>query len=181
MNIFSSIGEDVLIDHRAIFKRPHLVSFGSHCAVDAGVYITTQANIGSYVHIGPYVTIIGGAESLLIVEDFATIAAGARIICRGEEHLGEGLVGPTIPKLYADRLLGGKTIIKKYANILTNAVIFPGVVIGEGAVIGANTVMHRDADPWTIYLGNPARKIKIRNDLKMKAYGFELTEKIKNV
>ena len=83
MNKLSSIGEDVLIDHRAIFKCPYLVSFGSHCAVDAGVYITTQADIESYVNTGPYVTIIGGAESLLIEEDFATIAAGVRISCSG--------------------------------------------------------------------------------------------------
>jgi acetyltransferase-like isoleucine patch superfamily enzyme len=169
-----SIGFDTVIDPRAIIKRPHLMTIGSHCAIDAGAYFTTKVCIGSYVHIGPYVTVIGGADSELIVENFATIAAGARIICKGEEHLGWGLVGPTIPKNYSDRLVGGKVTIKQFANVLTNAVIFPGITVGEGAVIGANTVMHFDAEPWTIYLGNPARKIKVRDKQKMLAYAREL-------
>ena len=177
MTAFRAIGEDVFIDDQAIIKRTHLVSFGSHCAVDAGVFITTQASIGSYVHIGPYVSIIGGEHSEILVEDFATIAAGARIICKGEEHLGYGLIGPTIPKEYSDKLIGGSVKIKRYANILTNAVVFPGVTIGEGAVIGANTVMHIDAEPWTIYLGNPAKKIKMRDGSKMIAYANKLLNK----
>ena len=180
MNV-KSMGFDTLIDPRAVIKRPHLMSIGSYCAIDAGAYFTTKVEIGSYVHIGPYVTVIGGAESELIVENFATIAAGARIICKGEEHLGWGLVGPTIPKIYSDRLVGGKVVIKKFANVLTNAVIFPGVTIGEGAVIGANTVMHIDAEPWTIYLGNPVRKIKVRDSQKMLAYASELMMRNRNV
>lgn len=171
---FKSIGIDTYVDQSAIIKRPHLMSIGSHCAIDSGAYFTTEVNIGSYVHIGPYVSVIGGAESRLVVENFATIAAGARIICKGEEHLGKGLIGPTIPECYSDILIGGKVEIKQFANILTNAVVFPGVTIGEGAVIGANTVMHTDAEPWTIYLGNPARRIKRRDSSKMIAFAKKL-------
>lgn len=177
MTNFKAIGDDVFIDKKAIIKRAHLVSFGSHCAVDAGAFITTRASIGSYVHIGPYVTIIGGEGGEIIIEDFATIAAGARIICRGEEHLGFGLIGPTIPEAYTDKLIGGKVRINKFANILTNAVVFPGITIGVGAVIGANTVMHMDAEPWTIYLGNPARKIKKRDGSRMIAFADKLLKK----
>lgn len=172
------IGVDTIIDPNAIIRRPNLVSVGSHCAIDSGAYFTTQVRIGSYVHIGPYVSVIGGANSRLIVEDFATIAAGARIICRGEEHLGKGLIGPTIPDKYKDVLVGGEVVVKRFANVLTNAVVFPGVTIGEGAVIGANTVMHNDAEPWTIYLGNPARKIKTRDNSVMLAYANELMEEV---
>ena len=178
MDQFKSIGKDVFIDSRAIIKRPHLVEFGDHCAVDAGVYITTAAFFGSYIHIGPYVTIIGGEKSEFIAENFCTIAAGSRIICKGEEHLGFGLIGPTIPYEYSDKYIGGKIVISQFANVLTNAVIFPGVTIGEGAVIGANTVMHVDAEPWTIYMGNPARKIKKRDGAKMKTLADQLLKVI---
>ena len=180
MNV-NYMGFDTLIDPRAVIKRPHLMSIGSHCAIDACAYFTTKVEIGSYVHIGPYVTVIGGAESELIVENFATIATGVRIICKGEEHLGWGLIGPTIPKNYSDRLVGGKVVIKQFANVSTNAVIFPGVTIGEGAVIGVNTVMHIDAEPWTIYFGNPVRKIKVRDSQKMLAYASELMMRNRNV
>ena len=171
---FSSVGNDVFIDERAYFKRPDLVTIGDHCAFDNGLHMTTAGTFGSYIHIGPFVSVIGGAESKLLMGNFASIAAGARIICKGEEHLGAGLIGPTIPDQYSDVLIGGLVVIKQFANILTNSVLFPGITIGEGAVIGAGTVMHFDAEPWTIYLGNPARKIKVRDGSLMKRYGEEL-------
>jgi acetyltransferase-like isoleucine patch superfamily enzyme len=175
MTSFLSIGDNVFIDDRAYFRRPSLVSIGSNCAFDAGVYITTPAEFGDYIHVGPYVTIIGGASAKFFAEDFSTIAAGARVVCLGEEHLGRGLIGPTIPKEYKDKLVGGQVRVCRFANILTNAIVLPGVTIGEGAVIGANTVMSHDADPWTIYLGSPARKIKKRDSALM----IELGEKLK--
>lgn len=176
---FRSIGDDVHIDDGAYFKRPELVTIGDHCAFDNGLHMTTAGVFGSYNHVGPFVSIIGGSESEFLMDDFATIAAGARIICKGEEHLGAGLIGPTIPDKYSDKLIGGKVRLGKFANILTNAVIFPGVSIAEGAVVGAGTVMHFDAEPWTVYLGNPARKIKIRDGSVMRRYGEHLLEKSK--
>lgn len=40
------------------------------------------------------------------------------------------------------------------------AVILKGVTIGEGAIIGAHSVVTRDIDPWTVWAGNPARLVK---------------------
>ena len=65
---FISIGDDVYISPTAIFTRPHLVSIGSHVAIDHGVYITTQAEIGDYIHLSPYITVIGGEKSKIIIE-----------------------------------------------------------------------------------------------------------------
>ncbi|MDP7187814.1 MAG: putative colanic acid biosynthesis acetyltransferase [Candidatus Poseidoniia archaeon] len=48
------------------------------------------------------------------------------------------------------------------AWICAEAFIGPGVTVGEGAVIGARAVLTKDAEPWSIYAGNPAIKIKDR-------------------
>ena len=45
-----------------------------------------------------------------------------------------------------------------------NAVILPGVHIGDGAIIGANSVVGSDIDPYTIVIGNPARVLRKRFD-----------------
>ena len=45
-----------------------------------------------------------------------------------------------------------------------NAVILPGVHIGDGAIIGANSVVGSDVGPYTIVAGNPARILRKRFD-----------------
>lgn len=45
------------------------------------------------------------------------------------------------------------------AYIGANSVIMPGVTIGEGAVVGANSLVDRNLKPWSIYFGNPVKKI----------------------
>lgn len=42
--------------------------------------------------------------------------------------------------------------------------IMPGVHIGEGAVVAANSVVTKDVAPYTIVGGNPCREIKKRFD-----------------
>jgi acetyltransferase-like isoleucine patch superfamily enzyme len=107
-NSLRKCGEDVFISDNVEIRRPNLVEIGSHVAIDSGFYLTTAAQIGNYVHIAPYVTCIGGADAILEMGDFATLAAGVRLIVLGDEHLGAGLVGPVIPDPYKDRLVGGK-------------------------------------------------------------------------
>ena len=45
-----------------------------------------------------------------------------------------------------------------------NAVILPGVHIGDGAIVGANSVVGRDIDPYAIVIGNPAKILRKRFD-----------------
>jgi virginiamycin A acetyltransferase len=48
-----------------------------------------------------------------------------------------------------------------------NAVILPGVHIGDGAIIGANSIVGSDVDPYTIVVGNPAKPLKKRFDAEL--------------
>jgi acetyltransferase-like isoleucine patch superfamily enzyme len=169
-----SCGQDTYISSGAEIKRPHLVEIGNHVAIDSGVYITTAAKIGDYVHISPYVTCVGGSSAMLTIDGFNTISAGARLICLGDEHLGEGLVGPLVPDEYKDRLLGGFIHVEKFASIATNAIVMPGVTISEGSVIGAGAIVTRDTEPWTIYVGSPARPLKLRPKENMLRFAQEL-------
>jgi galactoside O-acetyltransferase len=40
--------------------------------------------------------------------------------------------------------------------------VFPGVAIAEGCSVGAMTLVNKSTQPWGIYLGNPARRVKER-------------------
>ena len=56
------------------------------------------------------------------------------------------------------------TVIGNDVWIGQNAVVLPGVHIGDGAIIGANSVVGSDVDPYTIVVGNPAKPLRKRFD-----------------
>lgn len=52
--------------------------------------------------------------------------------------------------------------IGRYAWVCARATVLPGITIGDGAVLGLGSVASRDLEPWTVYAGLPAKKIKER-------------------
>lgn len=170
---FKKQGIDLFIAETAIIKKPNLVEVGDHVAIDVGVYLSTQATIGDYVHIAPYVCVIGGEKANLVMEDFSGISAGSKIIC-GSDDFTKGMMNPQIPLEYKHTKFTTVTI-EKYACVGVNSVIMPGVTIAEGSVIGAGSVVTKSTEPWTVYIGIPARPVKLRE----KDLIIESGEKIK--
>jgi acetyltransferase-like isoleucine patch superfamily enzyme len=53
-----------------------------------------------------------------------------------------------------------KTSIGDKSWIGYSAILLPGITIGEGAVVGAGSVVTRDVEPWTVVAGNPAKVVR---------------------
>ena len=53
----------------------------------------------------------------------------------------------------------------------------PGVTIGEGAVAASNSLVTKDLEPWSIYMGIPARKVREREKDEILKYENELKNK----
>lgn len=174
-DLLRACGEDVFISRNVDIRRPHLVSIGSHVAIDTGFYCTVQADIHDYVHIGPYVTVIGGANARLEMVGFNSVGAGSRILCASDEFLGAGLVGISPPQ-YRDNIIFAPVIFRIFASVGTNVVIHPGVTLAEGSVVGSCSLVTKDTEPWTIYYGTPAHAVKPRPQRRMieaaKAMGY---------
>ena len=169
---YKSIGEDVFIHKDAIIKHPNLCSIGNHVAIDNGTF-STQLEIGDYVHISPYVCTIGGKTTKVTFEDFSFAAAGTKIVSGSEDYTGVGLVGPTIPIEYR-KLIFNNVIFKRFSGCGVNCSIMPGVTFGEGAILGANSLATKDLEPWTIYVGSPAKPVKMRDKDIVLKYAKEL-------
>jgi putative colanic acid biosynthesis acetyltransferase WcaF len=60
-------------------------------------------------------------------------------------------------------LLAYSTQIGAYAWVCARASVAPGVNLGEGSVLGLGSVATRDLEPWSVYAGVPAVKIRPRN------------------
>lgn len=171
------LGKDVVIDPNTRFTRPGLVSIGDHVAIDWGFYCTTALTVGDYVHISPHVAVIGGGNTALMIGDFCFISVGARMLCASEHFMGAGLIGPVVPEEFRDEIMSGPIVMKSFSGVCANSVVMPGVTMGQGSILGANSFLKGDAQPWTIYAGNPARPIKDRPMDKMIKYAQELKDR----
>jgi acetyltransferase-like isoleucine patch superfamily enzyme len=174
-SLLARFGEDVFISASVEIRRPTLLSLGNHIAIDTGFYCTVGASLGDYIHIGPYVTLIGGAKGQLTMSGFNTIGAGSRLLCASDGFLGDGLVGMSPPE-YRDTIYCALISFERFASIGTNVVIHPGVSLAEGCVVGSCSLVTKDTEPWTIYYGCPAKPIRPRPKEKMlaaaKAMGY---------
>jgi acetyltransferase-like isoleucine patch superfamily enzyme len=180
-SLLKSCGDDVFISARVEIRRPHLVAVGSHVAIDPGFYCTCGLEAGDYIHIGPYVTVIGGPEGILRMGHFTTIAAGSRIVCASDEFLGEGFTSTTVPDRFRDKVIIAPVVLELFAGVGTNVVVLPGVTLAEGSVIGACSLVTKSTEPWTVYAGIPAKPLKSRRRDKMIAMARELGYRTKEV
>ncbi len=162
---FNKIGIDPYIDETSRIKYPKNVSLGNHVAIDMGVYLSVSADIGDYVHIAPYSCIIGGEHSFLRMESFSGISAGSKIICGGDDFT-DGLMNPQVPIEYRSPKIT-TIVFERFSCVGVNCVVMPGVKLAEGSVLGSGSVLTHDTEPWTIYVGSPAKPIKIREKEKI--------------
>ena len=109
----------------------------------------------------------------LIIGKFCQIAAGVEFVMNGANHqmnavstfpfyIFEGWEQNAPP--LRELPLKGDTVVGNDVWIGQNSTILPGVHIGDGAIIGANSVVASDVAPYTIVAGNPARPIRRRFD-----------------
>jgi acetyltransferase-like isoleucine patch superfamily enzyme len=137
------------------------IEIGRCSQIDEGVWIFAgeKVTIGDHVHMTFGSSISGGGRC--VIHAFVGIGAGVRLITGTDLTDGEGLTNPTIPDSYR-RVHRGAIEIGAHAVVFTNAVIFPDVTIGEGVVVAAGSLVHRDLPAWGIFAGNPLVQIGVR-------------------
>lgn len=109
----------------------------------------------------------------LIIGRFCQIAAGVEFVMNDANHQMNAvstfpfytLEGWSMNAPKPEEMpYKGDTVIGSDVWIGQNSVILPGVNIGDGAIIGANSVVGSDVEAYTIVAGNPARPIRKRFD-----------------
>jgi len=137
------------------------LTIGDYSQIDDFVFLNAgkKTDIGMFVHIASFCSIIGNGR--FEMEDFSGLSAGCRIITGSDDFLGGGMTNPTVPEKYTN-VKTSQVIIKKHAILGTNVTVLPGVTIGEGAAVGAGCIVRKDLEPWTIYVGESCKAVKLR-------------------
>ena len=149
------VGSGFRIGYSSELRRPHLVSIGDRFFTGPHCYLATNEysplTIGDDVMLGPHCKIIGGNHDY-------TYAKGV-------------LASNVFP-----RAAYREIVIESGVWIGTNTVVLSGAHIGEGAIIGAMSLVNHYVPPYTVAVGIPAKRFFSRF-----AHDEDLNELLRNV
>jgi putative colanic acid biosynthesis acetyltransferase WcaF len=127
------------------------------------------AKVGHHVHIYNTVTVympwnleIGDWSAIgehAYIYNLGPVKVGSKTTISQRAHLCAGTHDYSKSEL---PLLTPEIRVGNQAWVCADAFVAGGVVVGEGAVVGARSVVVRDVEPWTVVAGNPARELKKR-------------------
>lgn len=162
---FKSIGKNVKIAKNCIIAGLSHISIGDSVIIDAYSTIIASEDgplkMGSFIHIGGFCHLLaagGGIE----LKDFSGLSQGVKVYSKTDDYSGRSLTNPTIPDVYK-LLKKGKVTFNEHVVIGAGSVILPNVNIGEGTSVGALSLVSTNLDSWTIYIGNPLKKLTHRS------------------
>lgn len=180
LNRLKYIGKNVIIGKTVRIRHPELVSIGDNSIIDDFTYISSELEVGRFCHIGANSTILGGGgKGKCIFEDLSGCAPGVRIITASDDFVGS-LGGPNVPAKFLGDPPAGLVHIKSYVILGTNSVVMPNVTVGEGVSTSAMTLIRKNLEEWTIYAGNPARKIGPRDKENFMKHANNFWEEYNN-
>lgn len=156
-----SCGENVKIYPLSRIINPQVIKIGDHSQIDDFTFINggKGLTIGKYVHITYFSSITGNGTAE--IGDYVGIASGSRIFTSTNIHQEAWSMSAAAPR-WMQRFKTGQVQIEKFSFIGSNSIILPGVLIGEGAVVGALSLVNKNIEPWSINAGIPCRKIAKR-------------------
>jgi galactoside O-acetyltransferase len=160
---FAAIGENVLVSDKASFHSPSRIVLGDHVRIDDFCVLSAGEGgirIGSFVHVACQCTLIG--KGRIELEDFCNLSGRVAVYSSSDDFSGTGMTNPMVPREFR-RVTDDPVRIGRHAILGTGAVVLPGVVIGEGAAVGALTLVRESLEPFLIYAGTPARRIGERS------------------
>lgn len=134
------VADEVAFGHNVLVREN--VTIGPRTKIGTNVVIDGSTRIGAKVSIQTGVYIC----TYSVVED--GVFLGPCCVFTNDKYVVQKpfkLIGPTV---------------KKGASIGANALLFPGVTVGEGAVVGSQAMVNSDVPARTIFVGLPARKLR---------------------
>jgi acetyltransferase-like isoleucine patch superfamily enzyme len=159
-----SFGNGVRVGIGVLVLHPHTFEIGDAVFIGNQTFLQGRHDghcvIGAHTWIGPHSYF--DCRDLELAE-YVGWGPGAKVL--GSEHTGDPV---DVPIIQTDLVI--KPVrVKRWADIGVNAVLLPGVTVGEGAIVGAGAVVTRNVPDYAVVAGVPAKRMKWRKEPQAKA------------
>ncbi len=157
---FKKVGVNVLLSKKVSIYGAHLMSIGDNVRIDDFCILSGSITLGSNIHISAFSILYGSYG--IVVDDFSHISTRSIIFSASDDLSGEFLISNTIP-IELCNVKGGTVYLKKHSIIGAGYIVLPDLEVGEGAVVGACSLVKDSLKSRSIYGGVPAHYIKDRS------------------
>lgn len=169
---FQEIGSNVRLSRVVSIYGAEKMKLGSDVRIDDFCLLSGRIVLGDHVHVSSHVSLNGLYG--ITCGDFSSISTKATVLSGNDDNSGSFLTNPTVPEKFTN-VDGREVIIGRHCLVGAGTVILPGVHLGDGACVGALSLVKTDLEAWKIYAGVPCRMLKERS-MKLLQLERELHE-----
>lgn len=156
------IGANVIIGKTVRIRYPELVEIGDDVIIDDFCYISTALSIHGRVHIAAGCKLIGGRGARVELGEFSTLAPNVVLAAGSDDYVG-GIASPLVDTRFKGDVQVGTINLGRHCIVGANSTVLPAVRFGDGAAVGAQSLVKASLEPWSLYAGIPARLMKRRD------------------
>lgn len=158
---FARLGKNVKISDKASVYEPEKMEIGDNSRIDDFCVVSGKVVMGRNTHLSPFCLVNGGQVGVFI-GDFTGLSYGTKVFAQSDDYSGAAMIGPTVPREYTNI---HAQAVRLGRHVVTGAgtTIGAGVTLGDGVATGAATLVLKSLNPWGIYAGIPARKLRDRS------------------
>lgn len=134
---------------------------GNNVRIEDNCILNGNITIGNNVTVCAFCLFDGHAG--ITIGDDVTFAAKVSIHSGSDDYSGRSMFGTYVPSKFRKYHVNGHVFIQDHCLIGDSAIIMPGVTLAEGTAVGAQAFIKQSTEPFGIYAGTPARRIKERS------------------
>jgi len=154
-------GNNIKVSKYTKIYNPLKLILHDNIRIDDFTILSGSGNIeiNNNVHIASHCKITSSTN--IIFGKYSGISSGVKLFGSTDDFSGNFMTGPTLP----EHVLGvknGDIILNKHVVVGSGSIILPNVILAEGTIVGALSLINKNTEEWKIYSGNPAKILKDR-------------------
>lgn len=153
-----NFGHNVLISRHARLYTPGTLSLGNSVRIDDFCILSGNITLGSHIHIAAWSGLFGE----ITMGNYSGLSSRVTVYGKSDDYSGEYMTNPTVHPNYT-KLDIRPIHIGEHVIVGSGSIILPGSNLAEGCAVGALSLVKGNLEGFTIYAGNPARKVRERS------------------